>query len=448
MTFDLPLSVSVLDWLSGHRLAERLSFSVRLWVLLHKLYDDSDQGWSDLPEAFTYTDIRDRLLSPAHPRQDPSQGQKILCPDAECICHIPLSYWVEPIADELRHALAIPEPIWEEYLVEKPFHHSHRTLRKTLPHLVESGWLKSLPNAKFMRLSLDNLPQLPRGHNSEALSLIYSLNVLNDIAFVDPRISLLLANLQENNQQEQRIFIHLDFIFSPNTQDQVDDFQYQLNEIWSQPEINPIEFIYNTRQNGQQPMITYPVCLFYARRAKYLSAYGTTPNQSLGWYNFRLDRITSKKLKVLDWSDARIMPDLSNLRERRKLPTPEQVQMAWYEAWGTDFYLEKALMILRFKPDFARRYIDGTERHPTFQRIPYQRIPYLIRNHPERQYIQQILQQRSANDAYYQAQVRLGDTDLTMRLRDWRPNGEVIAPSKLREQMRQEAIQELDLYRR
>jgi len=448
MEFDLPLSVSVLDWLSGHRLAERLSFSVRLWVLLHKLYDNSEEGWSDLSEPFTYTDIRDHLLSPDHPRQDPSHGQKILCLDAECICHVPLSYWLEPIADELRHSLAISESLWEEYLAEKPFDHSHRTLRKALPHLEKSGWLKSLPNAKFMRLSLDNLPQLPRGHHSEALSLIYSLNMLNDIAFIDPRISLLLANLQENNQQEQRIFIHLDFIFPPDTQDRVDDLQYQLNEIWSQPEINPIEFTYNTRQYGKQQMITYPVCLFYARRAKYLSAYGRTPNHSLGWYNFRLDRIISKKLKVLSWSDARITPDLLNLRKRKKLPTPEQVQGAWNEAWGTDFYLEKALMILRFKPDFARRYIDGTERHPTFQRIPYQRIPYLICNHTERQYIQQILQQRSPNDAYYQAQVRLGDTDLTMRLRDWRPNGEVIAPLKLREQMRQEAIQELDLYGR
>jgi len=445
MEFDLPLSVSILDWLSGHRLAERLSFSVRLWVLLHKLYDD-DEGWSDLPEAFTYTDIRDRLLSPAHPRQDPSHGQKILCPDPECICHIPLSSWVEPIADELRNALAVPEPTWEVYLAERPFNHSHRTLRKTLPHLVESGWLRSLPNAKFMRLPLDHLPQPPAGHHAEALSLIYSLNMLNDIAFIDPRISLLLANLQENSYQEQRTFIHLDFIFSPNTQDQVDDLQYQLNEIWSQPETNPIEFIYNTRYHGQQSMITYPVCLFYARRAKYLSAYGQTPNQSFGWYNFRLDRIISKKFKVLDWSDVRIMPDLLNLRKRKKLPTPEQVQMAWHEAWGTDFYLEKALMILRFDPEFARRYIDGTERHPTFQRVSYQRIPQLIRNHPDQQQIQQILQQRSPNDAYYQAQVRLGDTDLIMRLRDWRPNGEVIAPLKLRAQMRAEAQKELSFY--
>lgn len=447
MEFDLPLSVSILDWLSGHRLAERLSFSVRLWVLLHKLYDDSEERWSDLPEPFTYTDIRDRLLSPDHPRQDPSHGQKIFCPDTACICHLPLSYWLEPIADELRHALAISESLWEKLLDEKPFHHSHRTLRKALPHLANSGWLQHLPNAQFMRLPLDSLPQPPRGHHSEALSLIYSLDVLNDIDFIDPRISLLLANIQETSNLRRRSFMHLDFIFSPNTQDQVDDLQYQLNEIWSQPEISPIEFTYDTRQQGPQLMITYPVCLFYARRAKYLSAYGQTPNQSCGWYNFRLDRITSKQFKILDWSDARIMPDLLNLRRRKKLPTPEQVQEAWDEAWGTDFYLEKSLMILRFAPDFARRYIEGTKRHPTFEKVPYRTIPYLIRNHPERQQIQQILRQRSPHDAYYQAQVRLGDTDLIMRLRDWRPNGEVIAPLKLREQMRQEAMQELNLYR-
>jgi CRISPR-associated protein (TIGR03985 family) len=34
-----------------------------------------------------------------------------------------------------------------------------------------------------------------------------------------------------------------------------------------------------------------------------------------------------------------------------------------------------------------------------------------------------------------------------MRLRDWRPNGEVIAPIGIRNQMRQEAEQELYHYR-
>ncbi|APB32950.1 hypothetical protein GlitD10_0636 [Gloeomargarita lithophora Alchichica-D10] len=448
MELNLPLSVSILQWLSGQRLAERLGLSIRLWVLLHKLYGDFEQDWSDLPEVFAYTDIRDRLLSPDHPHQDPSHGQSIICPNAECICHLPLSYWLEPITDELRHSLAIPEALWEQYLTEKPFGHSHRTLRKTLPHLVESSWLKSTQPAKFMRYSLENVPQLANCSTPEALSTIQSLDVLNDISFIDPRLSVVLADLQQNINQEQRVFIHLDFIFPADTQDQVDDLQNQLNELWSQPEICPIAFIYDTRQNGEQMMITYPVCLFYARRAKYLSAYGKTPDQPLGWYNFRLDRIISKKFKTLSWSDPKIPLDLLNLKKQTKLPTSEQVQIAWDTAWGTDFYLESALMILRFEPDFAYRYIDGTERHSTFQRVDYHQISNLIRNHPERQQIQRILQQRSPEDAYYQAQVRLGDTNLIMRLRDWRPNGEVIAPLQLREQMRQEALQELDLYGR
>jgi CRISPR-associated protein (TIGR03985 family) len=33
-----------------------------------------------------------------------------------------------------------------------------------------------------------------------------------------------------------------------------------------------------------------------------------------------------------------------------------------------------------------------------------------------------------------------------MRLRDWRPNGELIAPLSIREQLKQEAIQELSNY--
>lgn len=446
MELNLPLTVEVLQWLSGQRLAERLGFSVRLWVLLQKFYGNSEQIWDDLPEVFTYVDVRNRLLSPDHPKQDPSHGQTIICPDPKCICHLPLNHWLEPIADELQRTLAIPPSIWEQHLAEKPFGHSHRTLRKTLPHLVTSRWLKSAGAGKFRRCNPSDLPQPPSLPKLETSSLICSLNVLNDIAFIDPRLSVMLDDLQQNGSQEQRVFVHLDFIFSPDTQDQVDDLQYQLNELWAKPEICPVEFGYHTRQNGEQTMITYPVCVFYARRAKYLSAYGQTPNQLLGWYNFRLDRIVAETFNILSWSNSQIPLDLLDLKKQGKLPTSEQVQMAWEEAWGTDFYLPKALMILRFERNFAQRYIEGTERHTTFQSITYHRIPKLIYNHPERQQIQQILQQRSPEDTYYHAQVRLGDTNLIMRLRDWRPNGEVIAPLELREQMRQEAEKELSFY--
>jgi CRISPR-associated protein (TIGR03985 family) len=65
----------------------------------------------------------------------------------------------------------------------------------------------------------------------------------------------------------------------------------------------------------------------------------------------------------------------------------------------------------------------------------------------EREQILNILRQRPASDRYFRAWVRVGDTNFTMRLRDWRPNGEVIAPLAYREQMAREAQAELQFYR-
>jgi CRISPR-associated protein (TIGR03985 family) len=58
----------------------------------------------------------------------------------------------------------------------------------------------------------------------------------------------------------------------------------------------------------------------------------------------------------------------------------------------------------------------------------------------------QILKNRNPQDVYYGAWIRLGDINVLMRLRDWRPNGEVILPFSLRQQMAEEARQELCFY--
>ncbi|MCS7292026.1 MAG: TIGR03985 family CRISPR-associated protein [Gloeomargarita sp. SKYBB_i_bin120] len=448
MEFHLPLTVAVLNELSGYHLSERLGLAVRLWVVLHKLYGEEDDLFRDLPNPFSYTAIRDRLLSPLHPKNDPPAGESVTCPDQECICHLPLSHWIdETIGSELQRALGFSDDIWQEKLQEKPFGHSHRTLRKILPALVSLGYLKTRGYAKFYRLPLDSLPVLPSQNHGKSLSVIQSLDILNDISFMDPRLSVVLAELQQDYPANKRFFLHLDFILPPNKQEQVDDLQQQLNELWASPEITPVRFDYHTREKGVQRLVAYPVCLFYARRAKYLSAYGQTPSGSIGWHNFRMDRVTSEKFEILTWKHTAIPGELVRLKKQNQLPTPEDVELAWQEAWGTDFYLPKALMILRFEPAFAQRYIEGTERHPTFRRVDYYKIPTLLRHSPERQQVQRILAQRSPDDAYYQAWVRVGDTNLTMRLRDWRPNGEVIAPLQLREQMRQEAEKELSFYR-
>jgi CRISPR-associated protein (TIGR03985 family) len=89
-------------------------------------------------------------------------------------------------------------------------------------------------------------------------------------------------------------------------------------------------------------------------------------------------------------------------------------------------------------------------RHPTFKSIPYNQISPLIQkaipNSHDRESILAILKQRSPSDRYYQALIRPNDINIIQRLRDWRPNGEVLAPISLRQKMIDEATQELMHY--
>jgi CRISPR-associated protein (TIGR03985 family) len=88
----------------------------------------------------------------------------------------------------------------------------------------------------------------------------------------------------------------------------------------------------------------------------------------------------------------------------------------------------------------------------TFRAISYHQLPEIITrniaNKKEQKQILEILQQRSPTDAYYTAWIRTGDINVLMRLRDWRPNGEVIAPLSIREQLVLEARHELANYER
>jgi CRISPR-associated protein (TIGR03985 family) len=196
-------------------------------------------------------------------------------------------------------------------------------------------------------------------------------------------------------------------------------------------------------------IITYPVCLHYMRRAKYLSAYGIDPHGNFGWHNYRLDRIAAKSLQILAWGDPLIPKLLKELWRTGNLPTPDEIQAELDEAWGFNFYYPKGLLIVRFPPQFARWYVDDTVRHPTFEPIAYQQLLQLIRQQvkgSQQQQLLSIIQQRPTTDAYYKAWIRLGDINVLMRLRDWRPNGEVIAPLSVRQKLLEEALQEVSHY--
>ncbi|HYW19420.1 MAG TPA: TIGR03985 family CRISPR-associated protein [Nodularia sp. (in: cyanobacteria)] len=210
-----------------------------------------------------------------------------------------------------------------------------------------------------------------------------------------------------------------------------------------------MRFDYWVTAENKVQITVYPVCLHYLRRAKYLSAYGIDPQNNIAWHNYRLDRIASPNLRVLAWGDPAVPKPLKQMWHTGDLPTPDNIQTELDAAWGFNFYLKREFLILRFPPAFAKRYVDNTFRHPSFRTVPYEKLAKLIVQNipqPQQQQVFDILQQKPHSDAYYIGWIRTGDINVLMRLRDWRPNGEVIAPLSIRQQLKQEAIQELSNY--
>lgn len=482
--FFYPPSPSILHWLSAGQLANRLQRALRLWVLLHKLYG-VQLNWSlSLPQSFSYPDVRDRLFVDSHGRSDALSAQDLTasCADSTCICHKPLQAWlleasphiaVSEWLTDVAQLTGLPPAELDHHLHQCPFATVHRSLRDDLKQLSQQGWLASLPQGRYRCVSLHQLPPPPSPASSltvhSALFATLSatqtwelLRVLETLSFVQPNLQLVVQALWEQltaldthrwrEEPSQRIFIHLDYILSEAMQEKVDDFQEQIEQLWGTPDGGIMQFkTWLAREERQVQVTVYPVCLHYARRAKYLSAYGLDPEGNMAWHNYRLDRIASKKLKVLVWGDPGVPKALKDLRHAGELPSPEAVKAKLDEAWGFNFYLPRQLLLLRFPAKFARWYVDNTVRHPTFRLIAYSRLPDLISQEItdplEQQETLKLIDRRSAHDAYYAVWIRTGDINVMMRLRDWRPNGEVIAPLALRQHIAEEAHQELANYR-
>ncbi len=447
---SLPLTIASLKQLEHRPTVDQVEQSIRLWLLIRKLYGE----WS-LPDPFGYEkDIRPLLFSKHHPKGDSKTSDP--CADPTCICHQSLARLVSKYQKmpDLSQRLNLTPGEWQKLLDTRPFNYSHRTFRDSLNQLVALGWLQKSEDSrtdsrKFHLCPTDTWPLAGNQGQSPLQQMARLTDLLSDLTFMDPEIAVILDTAQAQYTSHKRLYYRTEYIINDENNEVVEDIQERLFQIWEQPSIPPICIQYQTRQQGCQSFIVYPVCLFYSRRAKYLSAYGQSPEQNRTWHHFRLDRIES--LETLAWKDPRIPDVLRRAHQQQNLPTPETVTNGWEEAWGTDFYLPKALLLIRFPPDFAQRYVLNTQRHPSFQPISYNNIPKLVHkavtDPQEQQYILEIIQRRPATDVYYQAWVRIGDRDLTMRLRDWRPNGEVIAPIGIRKQMHQEAEQELLHYR-
>jgi CRISPR-associated protein (TIGR03985 family) len=479
--FSYPPSPATLQWLSGGQFASRLSRSLRLWWLLDRLYGAESHWARELTQPFRYGALRDRLFAPSHPKAETLSVAALVadCRGTDCVCQRSLRHFLthyspsqsipEWIHETAQRTGLKPTAI-ETYLDQAPFAVTHRSLRQDLALLVAQGWLEQIshrgygcvPASQWLQSPMEKTPT----SDWAGLSLVQTwqlLHILESVAFVQPNLEIVINALWEqvarshpstakqSQPLSRRIFLHIDYVVSPDNQEHVDDFQQQVESLWQTPNGGVIQFdTWVAKEQRLAHVTVYPVCLHYARRAKYLSAYGIDPFGQVGWHNYRLDRIRSDTLQILPWGDPNVPAILKQQQQTGTLPTPEWIEQQLEDAWGLNFYLPKGLLILRFPALFAQDYVDNTVRHSTFRKRSYANLLQLVQrqitDRQEQQAVLETLQQRSPHDAYYQAWVRVGDINVIMRLRDWRPQGEVIAPWQLRQQMQREVEEERSHY--
>lgn len=464
LVFRHSPDIEVLQWLAQGSLKQNLLRAIRLWVWLRALYGEEGSR-IELPEVWTYTDWRDVFFSHTHPKTD-----KIpLLHDPNCACAKTTADWI------FTGYTGVEQNQWKESLVSyclsepedlliidsngRGRDKTKRTLNETLQRCLFAVTRRTLQEDLYILQNM-GLIQLHKTNKTyykliESFSTLnflnkskqYALN-LQELAFSNTSLETTLEIFSESIGGYKRFYLEVDYII-PDNRDDIDDHQNYLKEVWHTKPIPPVALTYKSAKlKSLINLIVYPVCIYYARRAIYLSALGQTPNNQGEWYNYRLDGIQS--LKALNWSDSRIPEVLLN-RYPNNLPTPEYIKEQISAAWGYDFYEKSRLLILRFERNFHDKYIKETFRHEEFKKISYQQIIKEIetREQPEflgKQELIKLLKKRSPDDAYYRVYYRDKDVNILHRLRSWRPNGEVLFPWDLRQKLAQEAIQEVQNY--
>lgn len=462
----LPPSLAVLNWLVHGQITNSFHRAVRLWVIINKIYGDPNWA-SELLTNWSYPDLRSKLFTATHPHQDKFSAQEIInCQDSSCICHLSCQQLLGIVPEqELITLTNRTKAQVHELIVGYPFATVHRSIRADLKILADMGWLRSSGSGQYACVLVSRLPKLIE--QTQTLSLnslsgrqqIEFIRGLETLSWIQPNLEPLLSSLSLSvlgtdsvkSTEHQRIFIELDYILNDSLQEQVDDIQATIEDLWHQAEGGVIQFDYDVEwQDVPVKVEVYPVCIHYVRRAKYLSAFGKDLAGNIDWHNYRLDQIIPASLRVLAWGDPSVPIELKTRRERGKLPTSSDVRKEMSKAWGFKFYAPAKLAILRFSSDFSDRYVSNTVRHNTFKAISYSKLPSLLRkeikNAEELNTILNILKERSPKDAYYQVKIREDDVNIIHRMRDWRPQGEVIAPLSLRTRMMTEALAEVKNY--
>lgn len=451
---------------SSLKQTDSLHKAVRLWVTLNSLWGNT----LDLVFPITHRQWFNQAI-----------GQQELFTDGlsestfqQPIDRIPLSYWLFDLGNIHQEAwitnycqtFLMPRETVIGLLDQYPFFSSAKTIDGIKRHLVND--FKTLAELGCLeeevitpKRILYHLPQeLPTEFTHE-VSLLKSQELPSSLS----------AMLQAENLAEMiktynvpingvnRFFMDLDYIVSSNHGDKVCNHQQLLYEkIWTQTPVPPIQIEYNSMSQGRVlELVTFPVAIYYSKRAPYLCAYGQTPHQTLNqlnWNNFRLDRTLN--IRPLPWpADLDELEDelpfeLCKAYFNHTLPKPIYIEEELEKAWGFDIGLPSGLMLLRFNRSFHDAYIHTSERHPTFTRLcTSDEIETFIQDLPLNQTDKQGLKTRvlaHITDAFYQAHYRDMDNNIVMRLRSWGPNVEVLFPPQLRQRMQADLHQSKAMY--
>lgn len=434
--------------------------SLRLWVWLHLLYRPDcrsfwTRGQGRISGLFSYAQWRDAFFTPGHPK-----GEEIPpVHDSRCPCSRTAYDWValgvgrEGMADWIEgvcRELGVEREDWEERLGQRLFGVTRRSLADDLRLLVELGLLQRQGH-KFM--PLEELPPWVRepvvkGLSSQEGRLTGMGQGRPEVLFGNLDFGSLAQRYGKPVAGVQRFLVHVDYVVRDRQIDRVEDWQEALYQLWQQSPVPPVRLLYrSSRLRASVACVVYPVCCYYMRRSIYLCGFGQTPTRQGQWYNFRLDHI--EELEPLSWESEELPFFLHQRYQQQSLPVPDDIRTEMESVWGFDFYLPPRLLILRFERQFHDGYIAGTFRHETFEQISYETVERQIQQLAEPDYREQLLKvwrSRSPEDAYYQALYRHGDINVQMRLRAWRPLGEVLCPGVLRDEMAQEVKQEHDWY--
>ncbi|MGI0485876.1 TIGR03985 family CRISPR-associated protein [Pantanalinema rosaneae CENA516] len=434
---DQP-TVELLQWLARGSLKQNLARAIRLWVWLRFLYGEEK---TQLPPEFSFADWRETFFTHTHPSDEGIPDKH----DRHCRCAKTTSEWLftpqsgmsqTEWCRSLQQHDSLPDTI-KAILKARLFGVTRRSLYEDLQILTKLGWVQR-KGQKYRLVEEFPLRALPTKSSTSVI--------------VHPDLAAIADNLSQQINGHQRFFLHVDYVVPRDAIDRVDDWQANLRQIWEKNPVPPLLVTYTSAKVLKDfQCVLYPVCIYYVQRATYLCAWGQVPNQNpdrIDWRNYRLDRI--QKIKQLTWTDRRIPHLMRQSFQRNDLPLPEFIQERMAEAWGFDFYQPDALLLLRFDRDFHDGYVRNTVRHETFKQVGYTQVKKLIQqtvfDAEQQRVLLQLWQARSPDDAYYTARYRLGDLNVLLRLRAWRPRMEVILPWQLRQQMAMEVEQEYQLY--